>query len=123
MMINIPVVTVDEKDLIKDLIVNLILERKQAKIKFDYIDNDKIIPVYLAIISISDISFDLSTKPSASVQVSGINMNNNKMFNIKIKGYMNKSVIMSGSVGDSPVSIRLSDNNLIVLEKFIKLFI
>lgn len=124
MIIDIPVVTVDTKNFIKNLKVNLILGHKQAKIKFDYINENKVIPIYLAIVSISDILFDLSTKPSASIQVSGINMNNNKMFNIKIRGYMNKTIVMSGSVGDTPVSIRLSnDNNLIVLEKFIKLFI
>lgn len=124
MIINIPVITVDTKEFIKNIKVNLILDRKQAKIKFDYVDGDKLVSVYLAIVSISNISFDLSTRPSASIQISGINMNTSESFNIKLKGYMDKSVIASGSVGDKPVSIRLgNDNNSIVLEKFIKLFI
>ena len=112
MLFKIPTIEQDGQEIINNFRCNLQAKQRQARIKMNLVTRQKKeIPIDVAVMGVSNIGFNLSVNPSIYVDVSGINMNKDANFSIRITGNVNRTVTVTGHVGNEHVNMTLDRNN------------
>lgn len=134
MIINVGKIDIDKTPFIDNGIINIIdVRRRQAKIKFDLISSKivdgetekrEVIPIYLAIMGISNPSLNV-TSQSVSCRMAIVNMNNDSVANLTVTTYLLKKYsTIVGTVGDEAVNITTGKDaaNINAMKRFLALF-